>query len=337
MSLTRVLGRLVATASDRSDRHLGYLRDGAEFDRWVARRLARVELHPGRDSFFAFNTGCLESLQLLAHCGVVTMVDQIDPARVEDTIVREESARWPGWQDIGPEVPASYWSRLQEEWRAASIVVVNSEWTRDALVAQDVPSRKIAVVPQACEMTGGIGSATDAPAARRLVVLWVGSVNLRKGIPYVLAAADQLRSEPVEFVVVGPIDIEPWVVASAPPNVRFVGRIPVGEVERWYRVAHVLLFPTLSDGFGRVQLEAMAHGLPVITTDRCGRVVEHGRDGLLVEARSTDAIVSALREIAGNPGWREEMGNNARAKAAQFTLERFAAAIENLVMQHGIS
>ncbi len=217
--------------------------------------------------------------------GVITVCDQIDPARVEEEMVFEESQRWPGWQKQPGRIPEAYWQHMSAEWAAASMVLVNSEFSKQALIKQGVPAEKMFVVPVAYE-----AQKSHLPARRitegPLTVLWIGSVILRKGIQYLVEAAKLLKDNPrVRIVVAGPVQISDMAVKSAPANVEFVGRITRDQTDDWYRKADVFVLPTISDGFAVTQVEAMAQAMPVIATPNCGTVVTHGVDGLIVPIR----------------------------------------------------
>src|SRR5205823_3982903 len=106
-------------------------------------------------------------------------------------IVRAEAAKWPAWTDSPPVIPDAYFDRLAAEWAAADAVVVNSDWSADALVRQGVPREKIHVVPLAYDpppipptLTLPRKGGGDKRGSGRgpLVVLWLGNVILRKGI-----------------------------------------------------------------------------------------------------------------------------------------------------------
>ena len=121
-------------------------------------------------------------------------------------------------------------------------------------------------------------------------VLFLGQINLRKGIVPLLEAIRLLRTEPIEFALVGPIQI------TIPPDlrcnrrVRWIGQVSRQEAARFYQSADVFLFPTFSDGFGLTQLEAQAWKLPVIASKRCGQVVQQGRNGWLLPEVTAEAI-----------------------------------------------
>lgn len=282
--------------------------------------------------YFGYDTGCLETLRFLKERGVPCVVDQVDPARVMERIALEESARRPGWQRQEGRIPESYFQRLESEWRLADRVVVNSEWTKEALISQGVPAAKVAVVPLCYEAPALPPAARAAAAAdgRPFTILWLGNVNLLKGIGYFLDAARLLQKEPFRFLVYGALKITEEAVRQAPPNVEFRGPIPRSDLSRAYGEADVFTLPTLSDGFGLTQLEAMAHGLPVAATPNCGRVVTDGEDGLIVPAGNAEALAAAFAELARDRSRLAAMSRAARAKAGQFSLERLGGQLRAL-------
>ena len=302
-----------------------YCRQGRAFSRGVNRELRRMELDPREDVFFGFSSACLETLLFLKECGIRTLIDQIDPLCTEFEIVAAERRRWPGWELAKPEVPQEYIARVQQEWHTASHVLVNSDWTRRALLEQGVSDDKIIVVPQAYE--NEVSSRECAYDGKRpLRILWLGRAILRKGIQYLMAAADSLGRD-VEIRVVGSIGIEANKVAAAPKNMRFCGPVPRTQVTSEYEWADVFVFPTLSDGFAVTQLEAMANGLPVVTTTHCGRVVEDGQSGLIVRAGDSDSLATALARLAAQPDTVNAMSAAALSAVAEYTLERFASNV----------
>jgi glycosyltransferase involved in cell wall biosynthesis len=303
------------------------LRIGVWFDRLVARRLQCDRIEPTADAFFAYNTGCLECLRTVAAAGAVGLVDQIDPARVEYDLVRAEAAKWPGWEIDPLTIPDAYFDRLASEWDAATGVVVNSQWSADALVRQGVPREKLHVVPLAYEPPR-VGATPRTAATRPLVVLWLGNAILRKGIQYLIQAAKLLTSRPVRFVVAGPVGITPRAVSTAPGNVEFRGRVTRDRAAQEYLAADLFVLPTLSDGFAITQIEAMAHGLPVIATPNCGAVVDHGRDGLIVPAGDANALATAIADLGDDRSRLRAMSEAALAKSQQFSLAAYAERLD---------
>jgi len=290
------------SAGDIEAAYHEHARVGRDFARGVARAMRREPLDATGSVYFGYNTGCLETLDYLAGRGVRTLVDQIDPGRVEQELVLAECDRWPGWQAAPGRVPESYFQRLEAEWFAADRVVVNSAWSRDALVQQGVAAEKLRVVPLAYEPDTSLPGPDTGRAMHNgpLRVLWLGSVILRKGIPYLIEAARQTDPKVATFTVAGPIGISDDAVKRVPGHMRLVGRVTRDRAVSMYREHDVFVLPTISDGFAITQIEAMAHGLPVIVTPRCGRVVTDGVDGRVVPAAEAGALASAIAELASD-------------------------------------
>jgi glycosyltransferase involved in cell wall biosynthesis len=164
-------------------------------------------------------------------------------------------------------------------------------------------------------------------ASSPLRVLFLGQVILRKGIQYLVEAAKLLHDEPVHFDVVGPVGISDDAVKSAPCNVTFHGRTNRDHASVWYQNADLFVLPTLSDGFALTQLEAMAHGLPVIATPNCGEVVTNAVDGFIVATRDAAGLAKAINCYLLDPRLLKAHQAAAQKKIGQFTLARLG---ENL-------
>ena len=331
-SLSSILSQLRGdSAEDVEQQYEFYRRFGARFAQKVTAHLKRQSLEPASDCFFGFNTGCLETLEYLRQKNVVTVVDQIDPARVEEDLVLRETEKWPGWQKATGRIPQAYYKRLASEWELATLVLVNSNWSKNALIVQGVPAQKLVVMPVAFEPP----AMSTLPRPLRngpLRVLWFGTVNLRKGIQYLVEAARKLIDLDIQFTIAGPIAISRDAVRSAPKNIKFVGQISRDKAREFYRTADVFVLPTISDGFAITQVEAMAEGLPVVTTPNCGEVVTHGLDGVIVPAGNSDALAAALITLNDRRDLLAEMSYFATRKSKTFHLPRQADEIEREIL-----
>jgi hypothetical protein len=310
-----------------------FLRYGTLFGRRVTQHLEKQSLDPVVDAFFGFNTGCLETLEMLRKRNILTIVDQIDPARVEEELVFQESEKWAGWQEAPGRIPEVYFERLSAEWAAATYVVVNSEWSKQALIAQDVAAEKLLVVPVAYEAPRLAASERQVKVNNHtpLIVLWIGTVNLRKGIQYLIGAARRLSRTNIQFIVGGPVEISEKALATAPKNITFLGRITRDQTAEYYRKAHVFVLPTISDGFAITQVEAMARGLPVITTPNCGQVVTHGIDGLIVAVGDEHSLAQAIAQLDSDRELLSAMSEQALFKSRTFLLPKQVNQIENAI------
>jgi len=186
------------------------------------------------------------------------------------------------------------------------------------------------VVPLCYDSPISIG-APSRPSTRfsteRFKVIFVGNVTLMKGFQY-LAQAALLLDKGFEFRAIGAIGLAPdflrknnhWPVAMQ-------GRLNRTKLEREYARSQVLVFPTLSDGFGIVQLEAQARGIPVIATPNCGDVVIDGVTGYIVPIRNPEAIANRLQRLRDDPELYQAMSAAAIQNARRFTLSEVSNAL----------
>ena len=316
-----LLAGLRGKLGGRREPYSEFLKIGSRFGRQTRAAMAKRREQDWKNTiFFGYDTGFLEAAAWAKDQGAATVVCQMDPSQVEVEMVREEERRWPGWAKAPLLVPEEYTAWRKAEWALADVVMVNSKWSLDALVKLGVPAEKIAVVPLAYE-----SEEIDEEPVRRadgpLRVLYLGQVNLRKGIQYLLEAARQLDKKMFRFDVAGPISIADERVVTAPPNVKFHGAVTRDRVREFYREADVFVLPTISDGFAITQIEAMAHGLPVVTTPNCGEVVRDGIDGFVVPARDAAALAKALETLADDPERLEAMREAARENVTRFGLD----------------
>ena len=287
----------------------------------------------------SYSYTALEPFRYAKAQGWKTLLVQIDPGPEEEAIVAEEAARVrelaAGWQPA----PTEYWALWREECNLADRIVVNSEWSREALVRRGIPRDKISVIPVAYEarevrgQTSEIRRARSYPARftqeRPLRILFLGLINLRKGVARLLEAARILRDEPVEFWMVGPLETAHASTIGNAGRVKWFGPVTRNEATEFYRDADVFILPTLSDGFAITQLEAQAHGLPVIVSKFCGKVVENGLDGMVLEEPTGACIAAAVRDCIADSDRLQKLAAASRLRD-EFTIEALAKRLQKL-------
>jgi glycosyltransferase involved in cell wall biosynthesis len=317
----------------------------AKTDAGFARAVAGLVMPP-HEFFFGYSYASLEALETERARGVFTILDQIDPGPVHFRIVAEELARHPELAGLPSPFPEAYYARVRREWAIADLIVVNSEWSREALMSEGVSPEKIEILPLAYEAPRELPT-TDHTTTRPqdkcpvisgqrsvggpLRVLWLGQVNAGKGIHYLIEAARMLERNPVEFAVVGPPGIRQQVVTAAPRNMRWLGRVPRDLAPELYQQSDLFVLPTLSDGFAITQLEALAHGLPVITTPNCGRVVKDGVTGFIVPPRDSQALADAILRCVKNRSLVSEMSPRCRKAVEAFSIDAYGERLIEII------
>jgi glycosyltransferase involved in cell wall biosynthesis len=142
-----------------------------------------------------------------------------------------------------------------------------------------------------------------------------------------MEAARRLKGRAV-FRLVGEVGLTPRAAARMAEDVDLRGAVPRSEVRQHYAWADVFLLPSLCEGSATVTYEALACGLPVVCTDHTGSVVQDGQEGFVVPARDVEAITGRLARLAGDPALLEQMGRQARLRAAEYTV---AAHVKRLL------
>ena len=289
----------------------------------------------GKDSHttvFAYSYAAAEALRFARERSWETVLGQIDPGPAEERLVarlHEEAGLSHTWESA----PRQYWDDWHLECELADRIVVNSEWSRQSLMDEGIPSRKIIVTPLAFEPSPqAICFQRNYPEEftdqRPLRVLFLGQITLRKGVHTLLEAVRLLSGAPIDFWFVGPIQMELPEEFEDHPRVKWLGPVSRHETNRYYREADVFIFPTFSDGFGLTQLEAQSWKLPIVASARCGEVVQNGINGLVLGDISAEAIANALIELVNYPDRLQEMSDHCTLRE-QFQLDSLAESLVN--------
>ena len=283
------------------------------------------------DGVFAYSYAALEILVAAKKRGATAILGQIDPGIHERKLVIKEERQWPQYVSEPQVIVEEYETRNQREWDIADWVVVNSKWSKKCMEREGADPDKIRICPLAYEPLAIDSKLNFRPPRKKLRLVWLGTVSVRKGFPRLIEALESLDSSQIEVVVAGPIDISRGGVKRSSKWVKFVGTIPRSEISNLLLDADLFVLPTISDGFAITQLEAMAHGLPVIATERCGEVVEHQKNGLIVEAGNTDSLAKAIESVLKSPDSIVSMRKEAVRRSREFSLQRFGEHLAEIL------
>jgi len=154
------------------------------------------------------------------------------------------------------------------------------------------------------------------------VVLFVGSGFERKGVKYLIEAVESV-SEPVSLMIVGKGPESKFQEMAKKQKVIFCG--PRKEIYKYYAAADIFVFPTMYEPFGNVHLEALASGLPVITTKNSGasEIIKDGVHGFTVRTpEDIKAIAGRIKVFINSNDQLKSMSENARRLAEEFTFKK---------------
>lgn len=210
---------------------------------------------------------------------------------------------------------------------ADTVLVPSLATARDCTEA-GIEESRLVLVPHGVRIRPGTPEAVATFRRRhgleRPYVLWTGTREPRKNLPTLLAAFDLLAAElpDVDLVLVGPAGWGSTPGPAARDRVRLLGRLSWDDLQLAYSGAAAFCFPSLWEGFGMPVLEAMAHGVPVVTSTGTSMAEVGGDAALLVDATDPAALAAALATALGPDG--AVLAQRGQDRAATFTWEHAA-------------
>src|SRR5205823_1270030 len=214
------------------------------------------------------------------------------------------------------------WRYMHWFYNQLDTVFVNSEEYRESWIKRGFEPEKLKIFPR------GLDTQLFHPTRRdpaffekfgskngQVRLLYVGRVSREKDLDLLAEAYRRLRDEglPIQLCVVGhgPYSKE---FSDALPEALFTGYLKGEELAGAYASADIFVFPSTTDTFGNVIIEAQASGIPVIVSDSGGpkELVENNRNGLITKSHDVEDLTRAIRELVADPERRKRMGDVAR-------------------------
>ena len=214
------------------------------------------------------------------------------------------------------------WGYMHWFYGQLDTVFVNSEEYRQSWIKRGFDSAKLKIFPR------GLDTQLFTPARRdpaffekfgaqngEVRLLYVGRISREKDLDVLADAYRRLRDEglPVQLFVVGHGPYSE-VFAESLPEAFFTGYLTGKQLAMAYASADIFVFPSTTDTFGNVIIEAQASGVPVVVSDSGGpkELVEDKANGLITKSRDVDDFTRAIRALVTDPALRERMGISAR-------------------------
>ncbi len=234
-------------------------------------------------------------------------------------IFQEIAIKYPSWK-FALNTKSKYLLDFEQyELLEANAIVVASSFSKKTLIENCVEQNKIFLNPY------GVDIIKISPILKKqsekIKYLFIGLVDARKGIPFLLEVWKKINSSNSTLTLIGPISEQArGLILRASPDIIILGKLPFDELNKVLPQYDVLIFPSYFEGFGLVILEAMAAGLPIITTySTCGSDIITSQEGFLINAGNIEQLQSALEYFNSNVSQIETMGRKARIKAEMYT------------------
>lgn len=222
-----------------------------------------------------------------------------------------------------------------EEAKLANYHIVASSYSQKALEFEGISPATIFKIPYGVDKDKFL-RIDRSYSNQSLKALFIGDVNQRKGIKQLLDAAEKTFGTGICFNIIG-VGHEsfPELFQAYAPYVNYLGYVSFDELLAQLKNNQVFVFPTMGEGFGLVLLEAMAAGLPVITTPNCAGydIVQDGVNGFIIPVGETTTLVEKLLWLKNNPEQLSTMSANAVRTAKLFTWEKYEQGIVSSLLQ----
>jgi glycosyltransferase involved in cell wall biosynthesis len=216
------------------------------------------------------------------------------------------------------------WSYMHWLYGQVDTVFVNSEYYRKCWVDRGFAPEKLKILPRGLDtdlFTPKRRDLTFWPRAgvngKEVRLLYVGRISREKDLDVLATAYKKIREagHPVKLYFVGDGPYTEALTATLPDAV-FLGYLTGEKLAKAYASADVFVFPSTTDTFGNVILEAQASGLPVIVSDLGGpkELVDDGKTGFVTKAHDADDFARAIARVSGDPKLRARMGEEARQR-----------------------
>lgn len=222
--------------------------------------------------------------------------------------------------------------RFEEEVALADLILVGSSFVAQSFISTGIPEAKLKIVPYGTNLSTFTPKQSYNKDSPEFSMIFVGKVGERKGISYLNSAFKALKQEGISLTIVGDIIGGDETLKKLDSNIRYIPHTHHDILAGLYKSHDVFVFPSLIEGMGLVVLEAMASGLPIITTNNGpGDIVRNGVDGVHIDAMSSSSIINAVRRLRENPQIVERMGRSAVTRAHTFSWESYRSMISQII------
>lgn len=241
--------------------------------------------------------------------------------------------QYPDWKEDVPQKPDRLVQHEVIEYNLATKIVVASMFTKKSLEKNGISPGKIVVNPY------GIGPEFFQvkemfPGREKIRFVYLGALGVRKGLPLLIETwMENGFYRNSDVLLAGPANEFAKNAVKSTPGMKFIGRVSYHQIPVILASCDCLVFPSYFEGFGQVILEAMASGLPVITTDATAGpdIIEDGIDGFVIPAGDKKALGNAMQIIAEDPALCYNMGKLAQQKARSFSWNSYGDRWKNII------
>lgn len=257
------------------------------------------------------HNGCaLEAFRWAKAHGITCVLDQsVGHPRAMNAVLAAEQRRAQEFTAVAYQPYSDAWiERTDAEVALADCVVVGSHFAYETMIRNGCPRDKLRIIPYGYDETlfpdqQPVRVPVDG---RPLELLFVGSIQARKGVAHLLEAIRQVPPHVARLTMIGRLDVPSATFSRYADLVRHIPQLPRSKIAAHMRAADVLVLPSLFEGGGIVLYEALASGLAIIQSRACGDGViadqkDVGANGIVLREVSAAVLVQAIQSAATDP------------------------------------
>jgi glycosyltransferase involved in cell wall biosynthesis len=229
--------------------------------------------------------------------------------------------------------PAWKRARKDTELDLADLVIVPCEWARESLSFNKSLKKPVLKIPYATP-AADMSARTERPTGP-FTILFAGQIGVRKGVPLLLEAWKRLRLKDARLLLAGSMNLDEKYLGRY-TNFHYLGALPRVRLLEVMKEVDLFVFPSVAEGFGLVIGEAMAAGVPVLTTRNTGgpELITDGREGWCVPAHDMNALAERIEWAHRNRDRVYEMGIMARRSAERWTWADYRRKLAEELTKH---
>ncbi|MBP9760714.1 MAG: glycosyltransferase family 4 protein [Candidatus Magasanikbacteria bacterium] len=215
-------------------------------------------------------------------------------------------------------------SYIKESFSYIHTFIAPSQFVEHSLISIGIDKKNVTVIPFGVDID--IFRPIEKKNNQLFKVVFVGAINMRKGIPYLIDAWRQLNLDNAELHVYGRVyrEMLPFVHNAEQDHIYIHGFVDIVDVLPYH---DIYVFPSLLEGSAKSVYEALACGLPVITTPNAGSIVTNAHDGYIIDVQNVKMIKEKILFFYRHPEKVKEFGVAARRTAEAYTWQNYAKKV----------
>ena len=267
-----------------------------EFQKWCIMQLKDM------DCIHVLQDYCNDVIQYAHGRGMKIVYEQIIAFDAEQFITEKSDV------NNTPKLKAE-----KENLCIADQIIMASDFVKQSILnhlnEEDI-ANKMRIIPYGADVTGYEFRERIYTQGDVLRLITVASVSRRKGINFLIEAMKQLQGMPVHLSLIGlPTEDGKKMLEDIKniPNISYIGSVPHSKIGDYYDKNDVFILPSLAEGSSLSVYEALASGLPCIVTRNVGSVIKDGREGIIIDTKNIQNIITSIVYLLENPERVREM------------------------------